>query len=110
MTEETYQKILSDIRNMTDEDYEKMLKEAREMDKDRERQFGANSFNPWHTGTPTEEGWYLVAVLFDGEIEYQARECYRTLDNDNNPCMRFSGTLPVLAWQRITPYEPREEK
>ena len=25
-----------------------------------------NRINPWHTGTPTEEGWYLLAYKYGG--------------------------------------------
>jgi hypothetical protein len=28
--------------------------------------------NPWHTGTPTEEGWYLLAFIEDGRRIYDA--------------------------------------
>lgn len=91
MTEETYQKILSEIRNMTDEDYEKMLKEAREMDKDRERQFDANPYNPRHTGTPTEEGWYLCKTkASDFSVHYY----------DGNK-WDFCPLDFVIKWQKI---------
>lgn len=61
--------------------------------------------NPWHTGTPTEEGWYLVAIRFGGRIEYESRKCIRTIDNNGNGCMRFDGCNPVLAWQKIESFK-----
>ena len=54
----------------------------------------------WHTGTPTEEGLYIVAVKCDKErgikFVYEVTHFYSRL-----------GWMydDVLAWQRITPYE-----
>ena len=64
-----------------------------------------NRPNPWHIGTPTEEGWYQIAIRFCNRIEYDSRKCIRTIDNDGNECMRFDGCNPVLAWQKINPYK-----
>jgi hypothetical protein len=59
----------------------------------------------WHTETPTEEGWYLIAIRFGNRIEYESRRCRRTIDNNGNECMRFDGCNPVIAWQKIEPYK-----
>ena len=48
----------------------------------------------WHTGTPTEEGWYLCAY---GDNFYCA--------NYWNGIWRNSWGGTLLAWQKITPYE-----
>ena len=55
--------------------------------------------NPWHTGTPTEEGWYLIQDS-DGagtffETEYFDTERIAKWSDDN----KFDG----LAWQKIEP-------
>ena len=65
--------------------------------------------SPWHTGTPTEEGWYLIAIRFGDRIEYDSRKCRRTIDNNGNECMRFDGCNPVIAWQKIEPYKEKEK-
>lgn len=54
-------------------------------------------YSPWHTGTPTEEGWYLVAFNFhEGEIRYETWYYPNKLTWDNN-------NFGLLAWQRIEP-------
>ena len=63
----------------------------------------------WHTETPTEEGDYYVAIRFGSAIKYEARKCWKIIDNQGNECMRFDGTNPVVAWQKITPFEPDKE-
>ena len=57
---------------------------------------GKTSTN-WHTGTPTEEGWYLIAFLgANKRIEYaSAVWCYNEWD----------AHCQILAWQKINPYE-----
>ena len=54
----------------------------------------------WHTGTPTEEGWYLIAFLGSNKrIEYaSAVWCYNEWD----------AHCRVIAWQKITPYEEKQ--
>ena len=51
--------------------------------------------NPWHTGTPTEEGWYLTKVKVcdcDGSyfFMYEAEEWVNRRHQQ-----------PVFAWQKI---------
>lgn len=52
--------------------------------------------NPWNTGTPSEEGWYLIAFLgANKRIEYaSAVWCYNEWD----------AHCQVLAWQKIDEY------
>ena len=56
--------------------------------------------NPWNTGTPTDEGWYLIAFLgANKRIEYaSAVWCYNEWD----------AHCRVIAWQKITPYEEKQ--
>lgn len=53
--------------------------------------------NPWHTGTPTEEGWYLLAY---GDNFYCANYW-----QGNSWRHVWGGTL--LAWQKIEPYKEK---
>ena len=60
--------------------------------------------NPWHTGTPTEEGWYLVAYRkrdCDGSCywDYGTRvwEDYGEYGHWNITSMRY----PIIKWQKI---------
>ena len=53
--------------------------------------------NPWHTGTPTEEGWYLMKVKLDDEIIYDT--------NYLTPCVygmdwRYAHE-EIIEWQKI---------
>ncbi len=54
----------------------------------------------WHTGTPTEEGWY---VLECGNSEHT----YYTTDYWSNK-VKYWTVNRVIRWQKITPYQ--EEK
>lgn len=61
--------------------------------------------NPWHTGTPTEEGLYWVVLQFhddDGEVfyDYAVSHWSRLFGWDNS----F-----VVAWQKIEPYKEKED-
>ena len=52
----------------------------------------------WHTGTPTEEGWYLCSTkASDFSVHYY----------DGNE-WDFCPLDFVVAWQKITPYEGEE--
>lgn len=63
--------------------------------------------NPWHTGTPKEEGDYLVAFrMSDNSVEYGW--C-----NWNNGawdilCDYDPDTYTIVAWMPIPPYEEKE--
>lgn len=64
--------------------------------------------NPWHTGTPTEEGDYLVAFrMSDNSVEYGW--C-----NWNNGawdilCDYDPDTYTIVAWMPIPPYKEKED-
>ena len=55
--------------------------------------------NPWHTGTPTEEGWYLIKIKSDDEIIYDTDkliQCLWGLD------WKYAHQgQKILAWQKI---------
>lgn len=57
--------------------------------------------SPWHTGTPTEEGWYTIAFIgANKRIEYaSAVWCYNEWD----------AHCRILAWQKIEPYKEKTE-
>ena len=57
--------------------------------------------NPWHIGTPTEEGWYLCFVAFRKEKEpypmaYKWEKERGFLVTDD-----WVATEPILMWQKI---------
>lgn len=64
--------------------------------------------SPWHTGTPTEEGWYLCqtkgrkgsylpsVLRWNGEI---------WTSKSKRPLV----LMDVVAWQRIEPYTEKED-
>ena len=63
-----------------------------------------NRTSPWHTGTPTEYGWYLVAYRkrdCDGSFywDYGTRvwEDYGEYGHWNITSMKY----PVIKWQKI---------
>jgi len=68
-----------------------------------------NKRSNWHTGTPTEEGWYLVAYNPWGYedcpygydvMRFKERTWHTTNDTIIDPYL--------VAWQKITPYEGEE--
>lgn len=50
--------------------------------------------NPWHTGTPTEDGWYLLAFIEDGMMIYDANR----LKNGIWVCWLIGD---IFKWQKI---------
>lgn len=48
--------------------------------------------NPWHTGTPTEGGWYLIKYKHIGEIRYIAME---------DPSSWVFTADTTIGWQKI---------
>ena len=67
----------------------------------------------WHTGTPTEEGWYLVAYQHKDKITYRAVRFFieKGLDMeflDSEGGIYYPDIWKAVAWQKIEPYE--EEK
>ena len=68
-----------------------------------------NRPSPWHTGTPTEEGWYLLCFPRRNEVA----EHYEVAKFDGRDFVFATGmhqvvvsTSPLsVAWQKITPYK-----
>lgn len=59
--------------------------------------------NPWHTGTPTEEGWYLQRIKSKIGITYDT-------DYYENGDWKYSCVFrKILAWQKIEPYKENED-
>ena len=58
--------------------------------------------NPWCTGTPTEEGWYLLAFVEDGRRIYDANRLKKGI-------WEYCLIGDIVEWQKIQD-EPREEK
>ena len=58
-----------------------------------------NNRSNWHTGTPTEEGWYLVKCN-----KYSVSE-YNTDYFRKEQRWAFGFQESYVAWQKITPYE-----
>ena len=54
-----------------------------------------NRPNPWHTGTPTEEGWYLQRIKSKNKISYDTD--YYENGDWKYPCV----FREILAWQKI---------
>lgn len=61
----------------------------------------------WHTGTPTEIGWYLTVV--------KVRDCDKTIMLEYEAVIWDGDILgwgtryhqqPIVAWQKIEPYNP----
>ena len=53
--------------------------------------------NPWHTGKPTEEGWYLLKIKSDDEIIYDTDkliQCLWGLD------WKYAHK-EIIEWQKI---------
>ena len=68
--------------------------------------------NPWHTGTPTEEGEYLVQHLSDAEY-CGSKFFVAKWDGEKfiiNPRPPIIVTSPNgTAWQKIEPYKENED-
>ena len=61
-----------------------------------------NRPSPWHTGTPTEEGTYLVFIdnsFLNYVLVYWYNDVGWGIDNPSD----------VIAWQKITPFEDSKE-
>jgi len=55
--------------------------------------------SPWHTGKPTEEGWYLIKIKSDDEIIYDTDKLIQCLWGlDWKYAHQGQG---ILAWQKI---------
>lgn len=59
--------------------------------------------SPWHTGTPTEKGWYLQRIKSKNYITYDT-------DYYENGDWKYSCVFcEILAWQKIEPYKEKED-
>ena len=72
--------------------------------------------NPWHTGTPTEEGWFIVKYICICEGKYEGNLAYRAVRRFKDETVGFiyeAGGINAdsiwrpIEWQRI---EPLKEK
>ena len=63
------------------------------------------SKNPsnWHTGTPTEEGWYLIQTE-DGDFMAVEKNEYGLWFVDSFGCSKVNSES-IVAWQKIEPYK-----
>lgn len=70
-----------------------------------------NRPNPWHTGTPTEDGLYWVAVRFSfsNDIMKPFAETIRYGATPfNNGSWNLELPYVVVAWQKIELYTPEQ--
>ena len=51
----------------------------------------------WHTGTPTEEGWYLLKVRHEEGIVYYANRWAKIIDYE----WVYAMYGEIIGWQRI---------
>ena len=63
--------------------------------------------NPWHTGTPTEEGWYLVAFNYEFEEGVRYTTDYFKDGKWAFPMVR--DISKIRAWQKIEPYKEKKD-
>lgn len=61
--------------------------------------------NNWHTGTPTEEGWYLVTNGDDDSASYDIGKW----DGESFCYMEYLDSAYVVAWQKIDPYKEKKD-
>lgn len=61
----------------------------------------------WHTGKPTEEGWYLVAFNYEDEEGVRYTTDYFKDGKWAFPMVRDISKL--RAWQKIEPYKEASE-
>ena len=59
-----------------------------------------NRPSPWHTGEPTEEGWYLFSYKYLDTIRY-GTDCFLDGKWVFNPALDEK----MLAWQKIEPFK-----
>lgn len=63
-----------------------------------------NLFYPWHTGTPTGEGWYLCWVSYKKEI---APMVYKWKNGKFMLTDTWESDDNILMWQEIKPYKEK---
>ena len=59
--------------------------------------------SPWHTGIPTEEGWYLVTSGGNNSAAYDIGKW----DGESFCYMEYLDSADVVAWQKIEPYKEK---
>ena len=64
--------------------------------------------SPWHTGTPTEEGYYLVHIILDDD-EYDLCMNFKDGVWDERKWGFNALKVEIIAWQKITPFEADKE-
>lgn len=89
-------------RAIGDKDLEKLSEELNSLSADIAKK-------DWHTGTPTEEGWYLVAYQHKDKITYRAVRFFleKGLDMeflDSEGGIYYPDIWKAVAWQKIEPY------
>lgn len=57
----------------------------------------------WHTGTPTEEGWYLLQYLNSDEYDVGRWDGNDFVIEENLPMVLTSHRS--VAWQKIEPFK-----
>ena len=95
-SEVTVKKIVKDvlIELLKDKEYEPMIY-TKMCDKIKDYP----TANPWHTGTPTEEGWYLIAFNYEFEEGVRYTTDYFKDGKWAFPMVRDISKL--RAWQKI---------
>ena len=59
-------------------------------------------YSPWHTGTPTEEGWYLLYTSIPNAHYHLAFYQFDHWFSDDEYCIIRED---VIAWQKIEPFK-----
>ena len=66
-----------------------------------------NRPNPWHTGTPTDrDGIFLIRTKMNNLFLVKWADGFWE-ETTGDDCLEDND---ILAWQKITPYDPREER
>lgn len=67
--------------------------------------------NPWHTGTPTEEGWYLIQTkrvdVDTGRYIFKVGNLSDVLWFQSEGYKELS-CYGIIAWQKIEPYKEKK--
>ena len=64
----------------------------------------------WHTGTPTEDGYYLCHIQFYSEDYESDEEGYDiTYEFKNGSWEEDDENVRIIAWQKIDHYKEKEK-
>ena len=66
-----------------------------------------NRPSPWHTGTPTEDGWYLIQTRITFAVAHMDKTGIRY--DENGYWLEIYPT-DIVAWQKIEPYRDHKER